>query len=92
MTRDEKIQDIAVHYLGFKSPPHFEFTLIGILHPRIHAQFSLEEGELVIVSAFYSEQNWYVFTTRRSLAVIEGGLVRLIRHTTLKPILETSKA
>jgi hypothetical protein len=54
VTQDEKIQDIAVHYLGFENqPPEFEFTLIGILHPKIAPQFSLLDGELVIVSALF---------------------------------------
>ena len=73
MTRDEKIQDIAIHYLGLgKSRQENEFTMIAALHPRIAPHFSLEVGELVIISAFYSEESWYVFTTRRIASYYEG--------------------
>jgi hypothetical protein len=76
MTRDEKIQDIAIRFIGPLNTTRtdWKFTIIGKLHPQILGEIDLEPGELVIVSGFFSSESWYVFTTRRIVSQFEGGL------------------
>jgi hypothetical protein len=47
---------------------------VGALHEELTARFVPQEGELVILSAFYSQSNWYVFTTRRIVSQFGGEL------------------
>ncbi len=78
MLLDAKIHDIAVAYVRESGAGRdWPFTVIGTLHPSIAGQLPLEEGELVIVSAFYSAQSWYAFTTRRIISRYEGVIQSL---------------
>lgn len=74
MNEDEKIQDIAVAMIRRCSmdSEEWRFTRIGELHLDIHGCFSLELGELPLVSAFLSPGSWYVFTTRRVVSHLDG--------------------
>jgi hypothetical protein len=73
MPNDTKIQDIAVSYVrksvgGSKWPS----TTLGVLHACLSSSLPLEDGELAIVSAFFSPESWYAFTTRRIVSHFEG--------------------
>ena len=73
MTRDEKVQDIALAYIrkhAMDKP--WERTVMGELHPYIGKRLQLEQGELVVVSAYFSEDSWYAFTTRRIVSKFGG--------------------
>jgi len=71
---DEKIQDIAVAMIRRHSmnPEEWRFTSIGKLHPGIEQHFELLAGELMLVSAFFSDDSWYAFTTRRIITNYAG--------------------
>ena len=75
MANDTKIQDVALDYIrkhvvggGSKWPS----TTVGVLHPALVDRLHLEDRELVLVSAFFSGDSWYAFTTRRSSASFEA--------------------
>jgi hypothetical protein len=77
---DTKIQDIAVSYIRkavvggqSKWPP----TTLGVLHPSLVGRLSLDEGELVLVSAFFSTESWYAFSTRRIVSQFQGAFQAL---------------
>jgi hypothetical protein len=76
MATDTKIQDIALDYIrkhvvggGSKWPS----TTLGLLHPALMRRLRLEDGELILVSAFFSDENWYAFTTRRIVSQFRGA-------------------
>jgi hypothetical protein len=76
MATDTKIQDIAVDYIrkhvvggGSKWPS----TSLGALHPALVGRLRLEDGELILVCAFFSSESWYAFTTRRIVAQFRGA-------------------
>jgi hypothetical protein len=77
---DTKIQDIALNYIrkavvgGHSKWPS---TTLGELHPSLVGLLSLDDGELVLVSAFFSAESWYVFTTRRIVSQFRGVLQSL---------------
>lgn len=66
---DEKIRNHALVYLR-KGTRRFAYgpTVAGVLHPQLSGVLQLEDGELVIVSAFLTSVSWYAFTTRRIIS------------------------
>ena len=80
MPNDAKIQDIALNYIrkhvvgGCSKWPS---TTLGVLHPLLASHLSLDHGELVLVSAFFSCESWYAFTTRRIVGQFQGALQSL---------------
>ncbi len=82
MNEDEKIQDIAVAMIRRHSmnPEEWRYTSIGALRSDIGQQLPLSPGELVLVSAFFSEESWYVFTTQRIVSKFEGSVALLDPH------------
>jgi hypothetical protein len=80
MATDAKIYDIAVSYilggvLGRTDWPH---TTIGKAHPSLHGKLALAKGELILASAFFSDESWYAFTTRRIVSQFRGVLHSLV--------------
>ena len=75
MATDTKIQDIALNYIrkavvgGCSSWPS---TTVGELHLSLVDLLSLADEELVLVSAFFSPESWYAFTTRRIVSQFRG--------------------
>lgn len=75
MADDAKIQEIALRYVskhvvgGSSSWPS---TTLGVLHPSLVSRLSLDKGELVLVSGFFSPESWYAFTTRRIISQFDG--------------------
>jgi hypothetical protein len=75
MADDAKIQDIALGYIrkavvgGCSKWPS---TTLGVLHPSLVGRLLLEDGELILVSAFFSSDSWYAFTTRRIASQFRG--------------------
>jgi len=76
MATDTKIQDIALDYIrkavvgGCSKWPS---TTLGVLHPSLVERLPLENGELILVSAFFSSDSWYAFTTRRIVSQFRGA-------------------
>jgi len=74
---DAKIQDIALSYIrkavvgGCSKWPS---TTIGDLHSSLASRLPLEDGELILASAFFSSESWYAFTTRRVVSQFGGKL------------------
>ncbi len=79
MNEDEKIQDIAVAMIRRHSmnPEEWRYTSIGVLRSDIGERLPLSSGELVMVSAFFSDESWYAFTTRRIVSKFEGSVALL---------------
>jgi len=75
MINDAKIHDIAVGYVR-KSvlSSILSCIIVGTRHPSLAPYLQLDEGELVLVSAFFSKTNWYAFTTRRIVSQFQGIL------------------
>jgi hypothetical protein len=77
---DAKIQDIALTYIrkavggGCSRWPS---TTLGEMHPSLADRLSLAKGELVIVSAYFSPESWYAFTTRRIVSQFQGTFYSL---------------
>ena len=76
MATDTEIQDVALGYIrkhvvggGSKWPS----TTVGVLHPALVNRLHLEDGELVLVSAFFSDDSWYAFTTWRIVSQFRGA-------------------
>ena len=72
---DTKIQDIALTYIrkavvgGCSKWPS---TTLGVLHSSLVGRLALDEGEVVLVSAFFSAESWYAFTARRIVSQFRG--------------------
>jgi hypothetical protein len=79
VTTDTKIQDVAVRYIrkAIGNRDMLTFESLGTLHPLLARCFAFQDGELVLVSAFFSSESWYVFTTRRIISLFEGALQSL---------------
>jgi hypothetical protein len=79
MTTDEKIHNIAVASIRRRSiePGKWIHTQIATLHSELNNCFALEPDELPIVSAFFSPESWYIFTTRRITSFHNGNLLAL---------------
>jgi hypothetical protein len=75
VANDIKIQDIALGYIrkhvvgGCSKWPS---TTLGVLHSTLVNRLLLDDGELVLVSAFFSTESWYAFTTRRIVSQFLG--------------------
>jgi len=80
MPNDTKIRDVAVNYIrknvGVENSK-WPSTTIGALHPSLVDRLLLEDGELVLLSAFFSSESWYAFTTRRIVSQFRGALQSL---------------
>lgn len=78
-TFDDEAQRIAVASVRRHSmdSENWKFTVIGKLHNEISRLLSLNSGELVIASGFFSSDSWWCITTRRIVASIEGHLAEL---------------
>jgi hypothetical protein len=73
VNNDAKIYDIAVAYITDKVLSRMmSCTLVGVRHPSLIRYLQLAEGELVLVSAFFSKESWYAFTTRRVISQFQG--------------------
>jgi hypothetical protein len=74
VTNDAKIHDIAVAYIrkAVEERVEWRYTTVGVLHPSLVGCLSLADGELVLVSAFFSSESWYTFTTRRIVSKFQG--------------------
>jgi hypothetical protein len=75
MATDAKIQDIALAYIReavVGGCSRWPSTTIGVLHPSLVGLLSLDDGELVLASAFFSPDSWYAFTTRRIVSQFRG--------------------
>lgn len=76
MPTDTKIQDVALDYIRkhvIGGDSKWPSTAIGVLHPALVGRLHLEDGELVLISAFFSEDSWYAFTTRRIVSQLRGA-------------------
>jgi hypothetical protein len=77
---DTKIQDIALACIrkavGVEASK-WPSTTLGLLHPSLIGRLSLDDGELVLVSGFFSSESWYAFTTRRIVSQFQGVLQSL---------------
>jgi len=74
MTNDGKIQDIALRYIrrAIGDRAVYSFESLGTLHSALSQHQLLSDGELVLVSSFFSDESWYVFTTRRIVSRFNG--------------------
>src|SRR5262245_23486288 len=52
-------------------------AVIGKAHPSLHGKLALEKDELVVASAFFTDESWYAFTTRRIISQFQGVLQSL---------------
>jgi hypothetical protein len=80
VTTDAKIQDVAVRYIrdnAIGGRALLPFESLGTLQPALTDHCSLQDGELVLVSAFFSSRSWYVFTTRRIVSLFGEELESL---------------
>lgn len=76
MASDTKIQDVALDYIRkhvVGGGSKWSSTTVGVLHPALVDRLHLERGELILVSAFFSDDSWYAFTTRRILSQFRGA-------------------
>jgi hypothetical protein len=72
---DAKIQDVALSFIRKgDSRRQWPSIAVGVLHEEFAGQLELQEGELVLLSGFFSNENWYVFTTRRIVSQFRGVL------------------
>jgi hypothetical protein len=74
---DTKIQDVALTYIRkavVGGCSRWPSTALGALHPSLAGLLSLADGELILVSAFFSTESWYAFTTRRIVSQFRGTL------------------
>jgi hypothetical protein len=75
VNNDAKIHDIALTYITKHVVSRMmSCTIVGVLHPSLVPYLSLAEGEQVLVSAFFSRESWYAFTTRRIVSQFQGVL------------------
>jgi len=76
MTKDEKIHDIAVAHIlrNSMNPEEWRSTSIGVMRSEIAPHLTLAPGELTLLSAFFTEVSWYVFTTRLIISCFEGSI------------------
>lgn len=75
MTRDQKIAEIATDLIRQSSMKQNQWraTSIGLMHAEPAIPLTLEDGEHPIVSSSFPEGDWYVWTSRRLVAVCEGA-------------------
>ncbi|WP_165075721.1 hypothetical protein [Paludisphaera rhizosphaerae] len=72
-----KIRATALWFIGKHTmdPSTWRYTLLGDAHPEVLGRVALEPGERPLVSFFFSEASWYLFTTRRVLGEYAGERV-----------------
>jgi hypothetical protein len=75
LANDAKIQDVALGFIR-KSDAKRQWPsiTIGELHEGLAGQLVLQEGELILMSGFISNESWYAFTTRRIVSQFRGVL------------------
>lgn len=73
MTRDQKIAAIAIDLISSASMKRdlWRATSIGVIHAEPPIPLNLGNDERPLVSASFSEGDWYVWTTRRLVAVCD---------------------
>jgi hypothetical protein len=71
---DEEAFRIAVASIKRHSmvPEQWRYTSIGQLRPEIAGKLLLLKGELIVVSAYITDESWYVFTTQRIISRLDG--------------------
>jgi hypothetical protein len=71
---EEDVQASAVKYLRRHSmkEDEWKFTRLGQLHPELEEKLKLEPEERVVVSSLVAPESWYVFTTFRLIAGLNG--------------------
>jgi hypothetical protein len=75
LANDAKIQDVALGFIRKSdSKKQWLSITVGVLHSELAGQFELQDGELILVSGFFSNESWYVFTTRRIVSQFRGVL------------------
>jgi hypothetical protein len=79
LQNDAKIQEIAIRYIrrAIGDRATYPYESLGELHPALVERLPLFDGEIVLVSAFFSDESWYVFTTRRIVSRFQGKLESL---------------
>lgn len=75
MTCDDKIFEIATDLIRRSSMKHetWRATVIGQFHPSLPQPIELAEGELVLISASFPGDDWYIWTTRRLISSCDGS-------------------
>jgi hypothetical protein len=73
MTRGQKIAAIAIDLISSASMKRdlWRATSIGVIHAEPPIPLNLGNDERPLVSASFSEGDWYVWTTRRLVAVCD---------------------
>ena len=73
MTRDQKISEIAIHLICEASMKRdlWRATSIGLIHDEATIPFVLKRNELPLVSASFTEGDWYVWTTQRLVSLCD---------------------
>jgi hypothetical protein len=76
---DQKIRSTALWYIRKHSmdPTAWRWTRLAEPHPEVLGLVQLQVGELPVVSFFFSEASWYLFTTRRILGSYSGQTVEI---------------
>ena len=80
MATDAKIQDIALNYIRRNVAggcSRWPSITLGVLHPSLVSRLVLDDGELVLISSFFSPESWWAFTTRRIVSQFRGVLQSL---------------
>jgi hypothetical protein len=74
---DDKIRSTALGYINKHSmdPASWRFTSVGDAYPEALARAGLVAGEAPLASFFLSDENWYLFSTRRILGSYSGQRV-----------------
>lgn len=87
MATDYKIREIALTYIAkaVVNGKAWPCTTIGGMHAGLADLLVLGDGELVIATAYFSDESWYAFTTRRIVGRFEGASRQLdpslgVRH------------
>jgi hypothetical protein len=73
---DAKIREIALSYIdkAVVKGKAWPSTRVGELHPSLVSHLPLDASELVIATAYFSDESWYAFTTRRIVSRFGGAL------------------
>lgn len=72
---DHKIREIALSYIdkAVVKGKVWESTTVGEIHPGLVDRLVLNDGELIIATAYFSAESWYAFTTRRIVSRFGGA-------------------
>ena len=76
---DKKIYSTALWYIRKHAidPSTWRWTRLGEPHAQVLYLVDLYAGELPVISFFYSEARWYLFTSRRILGSFLGKAVEV---------------